>query len=66
MRCREKGGGGGEGGHRERKGCVEGLRKEGNGRVGRPDLFMLSISGCLAVNLSILDFRTGAADHVSR
>ena len=53
---------------------VEGLEEEGEGREGRPHLFMLSISmGCLAASLSDSDFRkavwagrTGAADHVSR
>jgi len=58
---------------RARKGCVEGPRKKGEGREGRPHLFMLRISmGCLAACLSNSDFRigvwasrTGAADHVS-
>ena len=44
--CREK---------RERKGCVEGLGEEGEGREGRPHIFMQSI--ILAASLSNSDFR---------
>ena len=58
---------------RARKGCVEGPREKGEGREGRPHLFMSISMGCLTASLSNSDFRmgvwagrTGAADHVSR
>ena len=70
----EEGTCGGTGGGRRRKGFVEGLEEEGEGRDGRHHLFMLSISmGCLAACFSNSYFRmgvwagrTGAADHVSK